>query len=99
MKAKEMHGGFRYIHVHGPCAPGWRFPENKVIEIARLAVQCGMWLLYEVEYGNMRLTYTPKPRKNVNDYLSRQGRFSHLTEDDISEIQKEVNLQCEKHNF
>ena len=98
-KAKEMHGGFRYIHVHGPCAPGWRFPENKVIEIARLAVQCGMWLLYEVEYGNMRLTYTPKPRKNVNDYLSRQGRFSHLTEDDISEIQKEVNLQCEKHNF
>ena len=98
-KAKEMRGGFRYIHVHGPCAPGWRFPENKVIEIARLAVQCGMWLLYEVEYGNMRLTHKPRPRKTARDYLSRQGRFSHLTEDDISEIQKQVDLQCEKHSF
>jgi len=98
-KAKDMIGGFRYIHTQGPCAPGWRFSENKVIEIARLAVECGMWLLYEVEDGNLRLTYKPTPRKPVKEYLSKQGRFSHLTEDDIKEIQSQVDQECEKHNF
>jgi len=98
-KAKDMIGGFRYIHTQGPCAPGWRFPENKVIEIARLAVECGMWLLYEVEDGNLRLTYKPASRKPVKEYLSKQGRFSHLTEDDIKEIQSQVDQECEKHNF
>lgn len=98
-KAKEMRGGFRYIHTLCSCAAGWRFPENKAIEIARLAVECGMWLLYEVEYGNMRLTYRPTPRKPVREYLSRQGRFNHLTDNDIKEIQSKVDQECGKYNF
>ncbi len=96
-KAKEMQGGFRYIHTNCPCPPGWRFPENKAIEIARLAVDCGMWMLYEVEHGESRLTYRPAPRKPVVEYLSRQGRFGHLTEDDVRTIQANVDREWEKH--
>jgi pyruvate ferredoxin oxidoreductase beta subunit len=98
-KAKEMKGGFRYIHTLCSCAAGWRFPENEAIEIARLAVDCGMWLLYEIEREAFRLTYTPGKRKPVREYLGRQGRFSHLTEEEIENIQTNVNRECEKYNF
>ncbi len=98
-RAKELKGGFRYIHTLCACAPGWRFPENKSIEISRLAVECGIWLLYEIEQGNFSLTYRPRERKPVREYLSKQGRFSHLTEEDIQSIQSEVDRRCEKHGF
>ncbi len=98
-KARDAAGGFRYVHVHCPCAPGWRFPENKAIEMARLAVDCGMWLLYEVKDGQLTLTYKPTQRKPVRDYLIRQGRFSHLTEKDIEAIQADVDRECGKHGL
>ena len=98
-KAKEMPGGFRYIHVQGPCAPGWRIAENKVVEIARLAVECGIWLLYEVEDGQTKITHKPTTRKTVKEYLLKQGRFSHLTEEDFRTIQTLVDRQCESYNF
>jgi pyruvate ferredoxin oxidoreductase beta subunit len=98
-KARDMEGGFRYIHVHSPCPTGWRFPEKKTIEMARLAVDCGMWLLYEIEKGEQELTYKPTRRKPVAEYLSKQGRFSHLTEKEIGEIQGNIDRECSKHNF
>lgn len=98
-KARDMEGGFRYIHVHSPCPTGWRFPERKTIEMARLAVDCGIWLLYEIMQGKLTMTYKPTRRKPVAEYLSRQGRFSHLTQKEIEEIQANVDRECTKHNF
>lgn len=98
-RARDTGEGFRYIHVHSPCPTGWRFPERKVIEMARLAVDCGMWLLYEAKEGDLKLTYKPRRRKPVAEYLSKQGRFSHLTRKDIEEIQAKVDKECVKHNF
>ena len=98
-KARDMEGGFRYIHVHSPCPTGWRFPEKKTIEMARLAVDCGTWLLYGIEKGEWTLTYKPTRRKPVVEYLSRQGRFSHLTEKEIEEIQTNVDRECGKYHF
>ena len=98
-RARDMEGGFRYIHVHSPCPTGWRFPEKKAIEMARLAVDCGMWLLYEVIQGDLTLTYRPTRRKPVEEYLSKQGRFSHLSKKEIEEIQAKVDRECAKHNF
>jgi pyruvate ferredoxin oxidoreductase beta subunit len=98
-KARDMQGGFRYLHVQGACSAGWRFPENKSIEISRLAVDCGIWLLYEIEEGEFKLTYKPTPRKPVKAYLSKQGRFSHLNETDIDKIQAQVDETCKKYGF
>ena len=79
IKARDLGRGFKYIHVHTPCPTGWRFPENKTVEVGRLAVETGMWRLYEIENGaGKRLTYRPQPRKPVTEYLKVQGRFSHL---------------------
>ena len=98
-KARDLKGGFRYIHTLCPCAAGWRFPESKAIEIGRLAVDCGIWLLWEIKHGDFQLTYRPKERIPVREYLSRQGRFHLLTEEDIQGIQSEVDRQCEKYGF
>jgi pyruvate ferredoxin oxidoreductase beta subunit len=96
-KARDMGGGFRYIHVHSPCPTGWRFPENKMVEVARLAVECGMWRLYEVENGEFRITHKVDRRRPVSEYLSRQGRFRHLSGDEVEHMQAAIDKESEKY--
>ncbi len=90
-RAKEMHGGFRYIHVLSPCPTGWRFPERKTVEVARKAVETGLWVLYEVIDNRFRLSCRPKMLRPVEEYLKLQGRFAHLNDAEIREIQMSVN--------
>ncbi|MEM2838768.1 MAG: pyruvate synthase subunit PorB [Thermoplasmata archaeon] len=82
--------GFRYIQIFTPCPTGWRSDTAKSIELAKQAVDCGMFTLFEAEYG--RLTITKKPKMTpVKDYLMAQGRFRHLKDEQIEEIQRWVN--------
>ncbi|MEO2241723.1 MAG: pyruvate synthase subunit PorB [Euryarchaeota archaeon] len=94
-KAKETDGP-AYIHVLCPCPPGWGYDSSETVEIGELAVDTGMWVLYEVENGEFRLTYRPRERKPVEEYLKRQKRFQHLTEEEIEEIQRMVDEQWEE---
>ena len=87
-KARDIGKGFKYIHILTPCPTGWRFPENKTIEVGRLAVETGLWKLFEVVNGKRRLTYKPRERIPVSEYLKLQGRFRNLKEDEIASIQK-----------
>lgn len=85
--------GPKLIHAFSPCVPGWRYEPALTITIAKLAVQTGIWVNYEIENGVLRVT-TPVPkRKPVREYLKLQGRFRHLTEEEISTIQKYVDEQ------
>jgi 2-oxoisovalerate ferredoxin oxidoreductase beta subunit len=88
-KAKETKG-FRFIHALSPCPPGWRLNPMKTVEAARLAVDTKMFPLYEVEGGKLRTTRKVKGRP-VSDYLSIQGRFAHLTDDEVDAIQRTVD--------
>lgn len=88
--------GPTYVEVHCPCPPGWRFDSSKTIEIARLAVLTGSWLLYEVEQGKLNVTFKPPKRKPVAEYLKLQGRFRHLTDKEIAEIQRMVDEECKR---
>ena len=76
-KAAEIEGP-AYIHIYCPCPTGWRFPPNKTIEIARLAVQTRAWVLYEYEDGQYKINVVVKEPKPVEEYLKLQGRFAHL---------------------
>jgi pyruvate ferredoxin oxidoreductase beta subunit len=67
-------------------------------ELGELAVTTGIWPLYEVENGVLRLIGKTKniaegrlKRTPVRDYLLRQGRFAHFTEDDIAYFQSKVD--------
>ncbi|AUB55744.1 MULTISPECIES: pyruvate synthase subunit PorB [Methanobacterium] len=92
-KAKEVDGP-AYIHLHQPCTTGWGFNPSKTIELGRLAVETGSWILYEIEDGEFRVTYRPLQRKMVDEYLVAQKRFKHLTEVERERIQKNVDAIC-----
>ncbi|MDD2390849.1 MAG: thiamine pyrophosphate-dependent enzyme [Desulfobacterales bacterium] len=89
-KAKEMKGGFRLLHVFSSCPTGWRVPSEKSIKVARLASQTNVFPLYEVEDGK-HYTLNYEGHLPVADYLSIQGRYKHLTQDDINQIQHMVD--------
>ncbi len=96
MEVVEKGEGLAYIHVQTPCPTGWRFPESKTVEVARLAVLTGMWPLIEVDHGVFKLSVKLPKLRPVAEYIRLQGRFRHLSDDDIAEIQDFVNKNWKK---
>ena len=84
-KASQIQGT-KYIHVIAPCPTGWGVAVDETVEIAKEVVDSGLWYLAEYENGEYRLTHRPKKFTSAEAYLKRQGRFRHLTEDDIKVI-------------
>ncbi|MBP8980478.1 MAG: 3-methyl-2-oxobutanoate dehydrogenase subunit beta [Syntrophobacterales bacterium] len=93
-KAKEVKGS-RFLHIYASCPTGWRIPSEMSIKIARMAVQTNIFPLYEVENG-VNYTINVKPREYlVREYFKLQGRFRHLSEADLDQIQAMVNEDWE----
>jgi pyruvate ferredoxin oxidoreductase beta subunit len=82
--------GPSYIHVHAPCPTGWSYDPAQTIEVAKAAVQTGVWPLYEIVDGHTRITVNVSHHKPVEEYLRPQGRFSQLSASDIEQIQTQV---------
>lgn len=95
-KASKIRG-FKYIHLHAPCPVGWRFDPSMTVKVAKLAVQTGMWPLFEYENGVFRLSPISRPykdksrRKPLSEYVKIQGRFRHLTEEDLARLEEYVD--------
>jgi pyruvate ferredoxin oxidoreductase beta subunit len=71
--------GARYLHVLVPCPLGWGTAASETIQLARLAVQTGLFPLFEAERGEVvAATPLPGPRLPVEAYLRRQRRYAHL---------------------
>jgi len=91
-------GGPTFIHSLDPCPKGWDYHPQYSQELGHLAVECGIWPLYEVIDGVCNLTGPTrqiaegrKKRKPVYEYLKRQGRFAHFVEEDVEHFQHEVD--------
>ena len=82
--------GPAYIHCLAPCPTGWRVSPNLAIEVGRLAVETGVFPLYEVIDCKYKVNYPHRRLKPVREYLQLQGRFRHLTDEYIEQIQKRV---------
>jgi len=86
------------VHVLMACTTGWRFDPSLGIKISRLAVETAVWVNLEYVNGKLEVT-TPVPkRKHVREYLKLQGRYAHLTEEEIEAIQERVNRKVEEIN-
>lgn len=97
--AKSLKGP-RLIIALAPCPTGWDFDPRDSAEIGKLAVRTGVWPLKEYRDGKVAHTKTPHPRRSVEEYLSRQGRFRHLfdperRDDLLQEIQARVDAYWE----
>ncbi|NAS89309.1 pyruvate synthase subunit beta [ANME-1 cluster archaeon AG-394-G21] len=88
-RGAEMDGP-AYIHILSVCPTGWRSPTDITIELGRLAVETGVFPLYEVINGEYNLSVDLPDLKPVTEYLKKQGRFKHLNDDTIATIQTRV---------
>ncbi len=96
-KVKKASGikGTKYIHVIAPCPTGWGISTDETVEIAKEAVDCGTWYLAEFENGEFRLNFRPKEFSDIGEYLKKQSRFRHLTDEDIKIIENSRNAKWE----
>ncbi|MFP4116497.1 MAG: pyruvate synthase subunit PorB [Candidatus Aenigmatarchaeota archaeon] len=99
-KALEIEGP-KYIQVFSPCPRGWRHDAKNSVKIARLAVETGMYPIYEMENGQITNVKKIKDRKPVEEYLKTQGRFKHLFEQEggeevIEELQQIADANAEE---
>ncbi|HEY6868043.1 MAG TPA: thiamine pyrophosphate-dependent enzyme, partial [Candidatus Eisenbacteria bacterium] len=91
-RAKALRGT-RFLHILAPCPPGWKSNDEESIDLARMAVACRVFPLLEVEGGERwRLTLNP-PRQPVAPYLARQGRFRHLTPEQVARVQSDIDAR------
>jgi pyruvate ferredoxin oxidoreductase beta subunit len=94
-KARNIVGP-SYIHVLSVCPTGWRSATDSAIELGRLAVQTGIFPLYEIEDGNYKLNMEFNKLRPVEEYLKQQGRFRHLAPEHIKTIQERVLVEYAK---
>ena len=94
-KATEMPGA-AYVHILSVCPTGWRIQPQDAIKYGRLAVDSCVFPLYEVVNGKYRITYAPYQKLPVTEYLKGQGRFRHLTDKEIEQIQAKVDNDYQK---
>ena len=75
--AMGLHGA-RYIHIHVPCPLGWGSAPADTIRIARLAVESGLFPLFEAHDGKVTGRTAIRCKVPVDEYLALQTRFAHL---------------------
>ena len=86
----EEQRGLSYIEVLHTCPTGWRYPTDQMIQVSRLAVQTAWWPLFEIQNGVFRLSYKPREIRPVSEFVKTQGRFRHITDDQMEIIQSKV---------
>ncbi len=95
--------GASFLNIMTPCPRGWRYEMSDVMKICKLAVETCYWPLFEVDHGKWILSYEPKKKLPIEDFLREQGRFKHLfkkgNEHLIEQFQAEVDRRWEDLQF
>jgi 2-oxoisovalerate ferredoxin oxidoreductase beta subunit len=94
-KAQKIKG-CKFIHLYAPCPTGWKHSPATTIKVARLATQTRVFPIYEVEDGHYKITKKINKFTPVEEYLKEQGRFRHLSADEVGHIQKSVNQNWDR---
>jgi len=76
-KAMSIRGA-RYIHIMVPCPLGWGSASEATINVARLAMESGLFPLFEAEQGEIIASNKIRRQVPVTEYLKLQRRFAHL---------------------
>lgn len=94
-RAMEVDGP-AYLHVLAVCPTGWRSPTEETIRLGRLAAECGVFPIYEVDHGKYTINIDPVEPRPLEEYLRIQGRFRHLTPEDMEYIEQRTVTNLER---
>jgi pyruvate ferredoxin oxidoreductase beta subunit len=94
-KAKHVKGA-SFIHVYASCPTGWGTPTETAVEIAKEAVDCGLFYLAEYADGEFHLNKNPKEFASASEYLKKQGRFKHMSDEDIQIVIEQRDKKWER---
>lgn len=89
--------GVKYIHIQIPCPPGWGFEPRYAVKLGKLAVETGLFELYEVEHSEFRLTGASRKIADkrslvpVAEFFKAQSRFRFMNTSKVDEIQERIN--------
>ena len=101
-KAMQFRGA-RYIEVFVTCPLGWGSKSADTIKIARLAVETGLYPLFEAEYGEITGVTKLRRRQSVEEYLKLQRRFAHVfrpgNEWQLEQIQASADKNIRKYGL
>lgn len=70
--------GAAFVNVLVPCPLFWKIDAADQAGICKLAVDSLFWPVYEVINGEYSLSYEPKQRRTIEEFLRAQGRYAHL---------------------
>jgi len=92
--------GACFLNILAPCPRGWRYETENIMEICKAAADTCFWPMYEVENGEKwTLSYEPKQKLPIEDFLKLQGRFRHLLqpgkEEQVAQMQAEIDKRWE----
>jgi len=93
--------GPKYIQIHVPCPLGWRHETNLTYQIAKLAVETGLYPLIEYENGKLAAVRKITQPKPVEEYLKPQGRFKHIVNspEELKQIKGIADNNIQKYNL
>ncbi|MFP4131889.1 MAG: thiamine pyrophosphate-dependent enzyme [Thiohalospira sp.] len=86
--------GPTFLQVYSPCPLGWGHEGSESIEVARLAVQTGLFPVVELERGHISGVMPIREQQPVEAFLRPQGRFRHLLGDDPRAREERAHLQA-----
>jgi pyruvate ferredoxin oxidoreductase beta subunit len=85
--------GPAYLHILSVCPVGWGVPSNMTVKLGRLAVECGVFPLYEISAGKTSITVEIEKLLPLELYLKPQGRFRHLSASTMEVIRERVERE------
>jgi pyruvate ferredoxin oxidoreductase beta subunit len=96
--------GTRFVEIHIPCPTGWRYSTWDTVKMGKLAVETGVWIMWEKEGDESRFLGRSKliaegkvERKPLMEYLEPQGRFRTLVRDSerVAEFERGIEREWE----
>lgn len=87
--------GTKFIQIWSPCPTGWKMDPALGVKIAKEALSARAFALYEVEDGKLKISMKPK-KTPLKEYLYKQGRFRHMPQDLIDELEKDLDAKWEE---
>lgn len=88
--------GAKFINVFQPCMLGWKYEPELTCEMGREAADTCVWPLYEVQDGKYRITYKPKEKRPIMEWLSKQGRFRHLLKPENKALLDDLQMATDR---